>query len=435
VTVQVPQGNTINGGSANFTTPTANLGGGRTAATVGITAVNVTLGSGTDTVSVSVVSLPKGLTITGTGGDKTINAGGNVGSLTITLSGNGKESSSFTGLNVAGNATITHPGTGDTILTISNGTNAALDWGSLTVSNGSGFDTNAIGDVNFSGSVTIKNGAGGSFTNVSASNDQNLTTIGGNLTISTTSGVSESEFYDYNIHGNVAISTGPGVSGEKNYVGLENIKSFPNSGVPVVSGSVTVVGSSPANGTLDVVAGTDLGDPSGPGTASDLPLTILGNLTITANGPASAASGVGAVFIDLNDLNVPNGTTSITTGPTTTAAVDIQAGTGLLSVYNNVTITLNGAGNVINVQDQAGTVRFTGAVTVTLNTGTNSTIDAGADTNNDTGVANAQLFFYGKITLKAVKAGNKLFGEPNHTINNNIFFVTLPVVSSNFTFA
>jgi hypothetical protein len=437
-TVQLPQGDTINGqvtqmGFGFFATPTKDLGNGRTVASPGITSVVVTLGSGTDTVTFGgTLDLPGNITITGTGGDKTISAGGDVGSLSIILTGKGTETSTFTGLNVAGAATIAHTGTGDTTLTVSNGTNAADNWGSLTVTNGSGFDTIAVGDTNFTGNVTINNGAGGSFSNISATNDQNLTTIGGNLTITTTSGMSESELYDYNVHGNVTINTGIGAAGQENYVGLEDIKSFPNSGVPVINGNVTVIGDSTTGGTLDVVSGTDIVDPNGPGTASDLPLTILGNLTVLANGPAS---GTGTVLVDLNDLSVADGSTMIITGASTTATVDAQAGTGLTSDYKNVTLSLNGTGDVVNIQDHAGTIKLTGNLTVQLNAGTNSTINAGADAGNDAGVANAQLFLYGKTTITAKKAGNKLFGAPGKVVNNDILFVTEPSISSNITLA
>jgi hypothetical protein len=434
--VQLPAGDTINGqaSQAIFSTPTKNLGNGRTVANPGITAVNVTLGSGADTVTFGgTLDLPGSITLIGTGGNKTITAGsGEVGGLSISLTGSGTETSTFTSLNVEGAATISHTGSGDTTLSISDGTNAANQWGSLTITNGSGFDNIAVGDTNFLGNVTVNNGAGGSLTNVSATNDQNLTNIGGSLTITTTNGQSESELYDYNVHGNVTIHTGVGAAGKENYVGLENIKSFPNSGVPVINGNVTVIGSSSSNVVLDVVAGTDIGDPNGAGTPSDLPLTVLGNLSITANG---SAGGTGTVLVDLNDLNVPNGTATITTGASTNATVDIQAGTGLTSDYKNLTLNINGTGNVISIQDQAGTVTDTGSLSIQLNAGTNSTIDLGADATHDTGVANAQLFLLGKTTIKATKAGNKLFGALNKVVNNNILFITPPSISPNITLA
>jgi hypothetical protein len=447
VAVQTPQGVSINGqlaqsGSGFFETPTQDLGNGRIAAKVAITAISIQLGNGTDKITAGA-TLTGALTISGTGGDKTINVGGSAASVSINLLGNGMETTTLDA-NVAGAVTINHPGTGDTSLTTARSSNSAYTMGSLTVTNGPGFDTNAIGDTDFLGNVTINNGAGGSFTNISATSDQNLTNIGGNLTINTTSGPSQSELYDYNVHGNVNINTGTGAAGQKNFVGLENIQSFSTSGVPVINGNVNITGSTTAGSVLDVVAGTDIGDPqvnNGMGAAADLPLTILGNLTISATGPAKTPA---PVFVDLNDLNVPNGTTAITLGAGTMAnTVMVQAGTSLTSVYNNFTATFNSSGGSgLSIQDQGGTTVFHGTVNVQFNTGNSSTVFLAADAGSDAGVGSnggpvGFVTFWGKTTFKAKvkpsgQTGNKFYGRANNnqTFNNNILFAQTPTTTN-----
>jgi len=433
VTVQTPTGDTINGEMTG--------GGGTfgifTTGPAAITAVKITLGSGADKLDLANLNLTGALTISGTGGDKTVNAGGSFGSLSLNFQGNGSETSTFTSVDVAGAATINHPGTGDTSLTISSSNNSGHNWGSLTVTNGQGLDTTAIGDTSFAKNLTINNGAGGSFTNISATNDANLTNIGGNLTINTTSGQSDSELYDYNVHGNVTITTGTGTAGQENFVGLENIQTFSTSGIPVISGNVTITGSTPASGHLDVVAGTDLGDPmvnGGAGAAADLPLTILGNLTINATGPAQTPR---PVFVDLNDLNVPNGTTTITLGAGTQGnTVDVQAGISLTSVYNNFTVVSSSSGNGISIQDQGGTTVFHGKVDVQLKVGTTGTIFLAADAGNDAGVGSgggavAEVFFWEQTTFKANVPGNKFYGKANSgSFNTNIFFAEEPTTTN-----
>src|SRR5262249_25516973 len=151
-TISTTAGNTINNNFTSVTTPIA------------ITAIVVNLGAGADSLifdgSAGNINLPGGLTITGTTGDKTIAAQNlyllNKSALRITMAGNGALTTSFTDVDVTGNATLSHVGTGNTsfTLTTSSSNAAALNnWGGLSITNGIGADTNTINDTNFAGSV------------------------------------------------------------------------------------------------------------------------------------------------------------------------------------------------------------------------------------------------------------------------------------------
>jgi hypothetical protein len=419
--VMTTAGNTINNSGTSFTT------------TAAISRVMIELGAGNDSLTLDgtvngAINLTGGLSILGTGGDKTISLNTvnliNAGNLNVSLFGNGTETSTFTNVNIGGAATINHPGIGNTSFTITtSGTpspNKVFNWGSLTINNGQGSDVNAISDTNFAGNVTINNGPGeagnpgldgGSFTNISATNDQTLTTIGGNVTITTASGESDSELYDYNVHGNVTINTGPGVAGQTvaNFVGIENIQSFTGSGVPVIGGNVTVKGTAVAGASPGLVVnfGTGITQDTNPNNmpqaTANLPLTIAGNLTIKARGS-------GAADIDLNDLSVPNGTTTLNLGAATSGdTVQVQASAGLVSVFNNFVILSHAGGsNTFSLQDGAGTLEFGGVVNVHLGLGAD-TLNLAADSGAAAGVANAVIDFLSASRFNGGGGVNKLF--------------------------
>ena len=96
-----------------------------------------------DAANLSVTdTLPAGLTIAGTSGNKTITILDTrllSGSLTVSLTGNGTETSTFTDVRV-GAASISHRGAGDSSVTINVSGNAkALNhWGSLSIKSGIG---------------------------------------------------------------------------------------------------------------------------------------------------------------------------------------------------------------------------------------------------------------------------------------------------------
>jgi hypothetical protein len=154
---------------------------------------------------------------------------------------------------------------------------------------------------------------------------------------------------------------------------------------------------------------------------------VGGNVTINATASAN---------ITLDNLNVPGGTTSvILAGSASSDTVNVQADAGLTSVYNNFMLTSNAAMVNVSMQDQAGTLVFGGTVKIQINVGSSSSVEVGADSNNDAGVMNALVELFGTFTVKATKAGNTFYGAPARKPNGNILFFTEPSFGSNFMFS
>ncbi len=300
-------------------------------------ALNVNLGSGNDTVMVGSATAGTSVSVggifglTGTGGNKTITVVGNVGhpgstnkqtfgGLSWTLLGTGTESASFTDTNITGSAIVNHTGTGNTNFDIqASAANAtALNtWGSLSITNGIGADSQIITDTDFTGSVTINNGAGsgtggviypnegqdgGSQTWIYGLNNQHLLTIGGNLTVITSTGQSDTEINNYNVLGAFTVNGGAGIAGQLNgsIVAINNCPVFPGgpavAGVPVF-GSISITAGSILTGTgvnaglyvfLGTGVGTELGV-AGPVPDNNTPPFFSPRITRSAS-PAPSAS-------------------------------------------------------------------------------------------------------------------------------------------------
>ncbi len=148
LTVGVPAGSSIlvkgqNQGNT-FTTPNA------------ITTLTINLGSGSDTLTIgdptfaTTLSLPGNLTISGTGGAKTLSLDGvsllGSAKLSVSLTGNGTDTSTFNNVNVGGNVTIN--ATGSAAITLNN-LNVPSGTTSLTLGGSTSSDT-----------VTVQAGSG-----------------------------------------------------------------------------------------------------------------------------------------------------------------------------------------------------------------------------------------------------------------------------------
>ncbi len=392
LTVASTGGDMINGLATPFTTPKAvttvvvNLGVSGTVANSAEDTLTFDGSTGT-----GPINLTGGLSIAGTGGDKVLALTDmnllNHAALTVNLKGNGIETSTFTNVNVGGAATFTHPGVGNTSVTITDnasspGPNVVFNWGSLSITNGQGADTNVIHDTNFAGNVTINNGpgdgatlgaGGGSVTTIGALNDQTLATIGGNAAINTTSGMSDSELSDYNVHGNVTINTGAGIAGQTvgSIVDVENKQTVSTSGIPAIGGKVSITGTTAADAT----------SPSGltinVGTSSN-PLIIHGNLTVSANRgtmETNRRGNIGSVAVDLTDLHIASGATSIIFGGQTLSDTVNIGGASTVSDFNGLSITSNALGSTYNIQNMAGETDFGNSVS--LNVGKGTQVDFG----------------------------------------------------------
>ena len=332
--------NTINNGST-YTTPTTvtamviNLGAGNNSLTFDNTngAINLTGPTTTNSSHQLVQAVGTDLIITSSSGNKTITASNlylmhEAAGLSMTL-GSGTETTTFTDSNITGSATIKHTGTGNTSFTIdtsNSNSNALNTWGSLSITNGTGSDINSVTDTNFTGNVTISNGAGsgsgqygGSQTLFSDGNNQNLLTIGGNLTISTTTGQSDTEINDYNVHGALSITGGAGVSNQANpnIVGVENNQTYSGSGVPTF-GSISITAGSVAAG-LDIDLGTTE-------TANaDYPFIVATTLSVSA-------TGSGSVAMELDGLTV-GGAATLSDASTTSGDTINIFGDGTTTTY------------------------------------------------------------------------------------------------------
>lgn len=405
LTVLTTPGNTINNAAGPFTTPSG----------VGIARVVVKLGTGNDTVTFDgttgggPINLTGGLSVAGTGGDKIlsfdrVNLLHNAGA-SLNLTGNGAEDATFTDVNVAGAVNVNHPGVGNTVFTIKvsgfPGPNAAVHWGGLTIMNGQGSDQNSITDVNFSHSVTIANGpgeagntgpAGGCLTIISAHNDQNLLTIGGSVNVSTVSGESDTELYDYNVHGNVSIDSGDGIAGQVvgNSADVENLQTLSTSGIPTIGGNVKLAGAAVAGPSPGVtfVVGTDN------------PLFIRGNLK-------ASATGTGSVAVDLSNLRIANGVTTITLGGQTHDDAINVAGTGRIADFNAFTVIAPISGhNQVNVQTVDGRIIFAGSVAIQM---------GGGDDSIQFGSANGPVLITGNLSISG-SGGDKTITAQSLTL-------------------
>jgi hypothetical protein len=407
----------LNSGQTSFTTPGA------------ITSIVVRLGAGNDSLTIDgtasgAITLPAGLSIGGTSGDKTITVLDTRllnGSLTVSLTGTGTETSTFTDVSV-GAAGISHPGAGNTSVTINASGNLKTlnHWGSLSIKNGIGADTNTISDTNFAGNVIINNGPGdnnpasdtsahaGSFTRISAGTDKALGTIGGSLVVSTSTGQSDTQLNDYNVVGNVTIGTGAGIKNQAvgSFVGIENAATVTGiAGTPWIGGNVTINGAA--------VVGIAPGLLIDLGTAN--PLRIAGGLTINALGTGSAS-------VMLQDLRV-SGSTTITLGSQTQADTLSVRGATTTALFNafSVVSTATGA-NTFDVQDRAGETDFAGPVTYQLRAG-NNTLNLAGDASNPTGVAGAVIDWFAAASFDGGPGSNTLF---EGTANANLLFITRP---------
>src|SRR5262249_10558636 len=139
------------------------------------------------------------------------------------------------------------------------------------------------------------------------------------------SGQSNSQVFDYHVTGSVTINTGGGIANQinPNFVGVENGQTFSGSGTPVIGGNVSITGVT-QNGPgplLQVLLGPD-------GAGGNFPLIIGRNLSI-------GAIGTGSAVVNLNDLNVANGATSVSfSGSTRNISLLVQ-GSSINSVFNS----------------------------------------------------------------------------------------------------
>jgi hypothetical protein len=345
------------------------------------------------------------------------------GKLNYNLTGVDYMDAEFTDSSVAGAATIMDSTFLESIVRIASTGGAPRKWGSLSLS--TSYDsTVTINDTDFAGNVSV-NAAGNTNGGVlnpitantitlAANNDASLATIGGNLTISSGKNVAmNTSVNDYNVLGNVSISQSALSSGTstaangKLTVGLEDAPTL--AGGAFIGGNVAITATSGSDAQAGSAA-INLG--------TGAPLFIGGSLTVTGTGPNLA--------VDLNDLSVPNKATSVTLSGTSLGgdSLHVQGTSSVPSVFDSVTVNSTAGGaNTFSIQDAPGTTDFGGTVSIAV--GANATVNVGADSGNDTGVASAVVELFGKTTVTG-GTGSTFFGAPNQVLNPNLLFFTQP---------
>ncbi len=241
-----------------------------------------------------------------------------------------------------------------------------------------------------------------------------MATIGGNVTIT---GIGSTFLDDYNVNGNVTIHNSGGAPA---VVGVENLKT--SVGIPVIDGNVTITGATATGMNPGLIIDIGTGGADGTNTTLNNPLFIEGNLGITA-------SGTGSVAVDLNDLSVANGTTSVNLGAQTSGdTVQVQGSASVTSVFDAFNITSSAAGTTVGIQDAAGTIEFGGAVNVQLGgKSATNTLDLAADSGNAAGVVGAVVDLFSPAVFNGgAGTTSTLFGESNETLNTDLFFATAP---------
>ena len=133
-----------------------------------------------------------------------------------------------------------------------------------------------------------------------------------------------------------------------------------------------------------------------------------------------AVAGAGAAAINLNDLSVPNGKSTLSLGiDNKNDAVQVQGSAAVTSIYDDFAIVSLASGhNLFSFQDQAGETRFYGAVKVNLGPGPD-TLNVAADSAHDTGVTNAIVKFFSSTAFDGGPGTDSLF---EGTENTNLFF-------------
>jgi hypothetical protein len=417
-TVSGASNTTFNGGGSSYTTAKP------------VESIVLNLGAGNDSVTfdgsqnTGTLSLPGNLTINGTSGNKTIGATQlyllGSANLKISLTGTGLDAISFVDCNINGTATISHTGIGNTAFAIDTSTNnpdAVNHWGSLSITNGTGSDVNAIRDTDFAGNVIIKNNAGatsatgpggGSFNTFAADNNTGILTVTGSVTVTTTTGQSDTEINDYNVHGTLTVNTGLGIANQnlENFIGIENKPTNPGT-IPVF-GSVSLTGST-VNG-LGPGLSIDVGTPKDAlvGSGNDFPVTITKSFSALVN-------GIGSAHVLLNDLLASTASVSITLASTTSGNTVNVLGDNSTSYLGSLTISslASGNSNLFDLQPVIGTLDVAGAVSFKMGNAPDQ-IFVGSPNNN----ANASLVLnFGSLSFSGT-GGNKKYSVQNTNLGS-----------------
>ena len=392
---------TLDGAGTNNLTVTANNLETGTAITgspfTGVTSIKFVLGLGDDRVIITDAVLTGAVTYLGGSGDNDlfIDGAGNIsgfagaspgnvtiGSLSVT-NGDGFDATNIGGgtHQINGNVTITNGIGGSDVAFGVGGADVTAVVGSVKVTNLAGLDTiEASGTTaTFTGAITISNGNGGSDVGFLATTN----TLTGGITVTNGDGNDDFDTSGTNftvgtptVRKNITISNGTG-SGS-------NDQTF-NATTNTINGNISVTGSVGDDdfivdgNTFTVLGSVKVSTGNGGGTTSFSPAQVLdidGAVTVTAGEGSDNLDFSGATSVDL-------------------ASVSFTSGNG--------TSTLDFNGGITTIVGNVGHTHFSGtsntnftAATITINGAINSTHGEGNDT-LDLGGAN---FTSGAITIR-----------------------------------
>jgi hypothetical protein len=343
------------------------------------------------------VDLAGALVVGGGAGDNTLTVPNLSidGNLTVT-NGAGTHTTLMTDLDIGGSLSITN-GDGDSTTTISL-RDPLLPFvhpfvRSLSITNGAGSDSTVLTNLMVTGSVVVRNGAGGSHT-VFDRNSAGHSLIGGSVMVTNGIGTDTTELADTSVIGNVTVQNGrDGAGGDAGHTWVRN-PGGPgraiiggNVSVSYLDGNVTAV----PDELLDVQVLGNVAFNHGLGNSetilagdqSALPAIVRGNLTFTGSGRQIVRdNGPGGSFGLLvgGDFRVTGG------------SGDDEVHLDKAQIGGQMVLALGDGANIVSVDDSV----FLGPVTITTGVGADTvSIDTTAGTAAPTTFERAVLIHLG----------------------------------------
>ena len=237
--------------------------------------------------------------------------------------------------------------------------------------------------------VTITNTMGRSNHNHRSRRRRDLLFIGGNLSITNGAGADYTHIEDTNVGGNVTVSDG---HGDGTTAGTTQMNNVFNTGYrSLIKGNLTVSyldGTVNYDGLWDYEVMGNVAFNHGSGTATtnfdgdntDLPVLVLGNLTMKGSGGNTVT--VGTEFMDTGLIVGGNFTI---TAPATSPASSLTFTN--LQVDGAASIGLGNGANSVIIDSSV----FVGSLTITNGSGANNVAARGLDVNQDLSITNGGI--------------------------------------------
>jgi hypothetical protein len=280
--------------------------------------------------------------------------------------------------------------------------------GNLTITNGTGYETEHFMDLNVGGAFYVRNGDGGSFLTINRSTT-GVSTIGGAMTVVNGVGMDETRVFDLNVGGSVSVQNGlanaPGTAGSTEFLNQKNttFRSQIRGSLSVMftnGSAIATLADAEVGGDVTFGYGTGTGNTTLDTYATALAPIVRGSLTISGTGAQRVFLGIsmpetglmvggrltvlggpGADLVNLGHVQVGGATALYLGDGNNTARIDDSLFAGAFSL-------ITGAGaDAIFVDTVAGTTAattFKGPVSISEGAGSDSLTLAGP---NDAGQA------------------------------------------------